>query len=176
MNTSKGVKTQTVSLTSVFLQSQIPNKWQEGLCPRLGFAQTKPSRGSLPSTLYATGMRDAQNANPGSPGPRAGACAESLNHRRGLGSRCREGPTGCGQPLTSLNRQLPTHREQRWGGSGHSNDLRKLGGLLGAGQGPSAGHQTPTVPCPPTWGTGSLTGGTWAGGWRRGDPPRAGGV
>lgn len=34
----------------------------------------------------------------------------------------------------------------------------------------------PAVPCPATWGTGFLTGGTWAGGRRRGDPPRVGGV
>lgn len=108
MSTSKGLKMQTVSLTSVSLQSQIPNK---GL--RLGFAQTEPPRGSLPSTLCAPRMRDAQDANPGSPDPRVGACAESLDHRCGLGSRRREGPTGCGKSLTSRSRRLPTRREQR---------------------------------------------------------------
>ena len=89
----------------------------------------------------------------------------------------RSGPEVSPAPCKSISSGvLKSDREQRWGGSGHSNDLWKLGGLPGAGQGPSAGHQTPAVPCPPTWGTGSLTGGTWAGGWRRGDPPWAGGV
>ena len=68
---------QTVSLTSVFLQSEIPNKWQESLCPRLGFAQTEPPRGPFPSTLYAPWMCDARDANPGSPDPRAGLCRVS---------------------------------------------------------------------------------------------------
>lgn len=104
MSTSKGIKMQTVSLMSVFLQSQIPNK---GL--RLGFAQTEPPRGSFPSTLCAPRMRDAQDTDPGSPDPRAGPV-------QSLWTTARGGPTGCGKSLASRSRRLPTCRDQRWRG------------------------------------------------------------